>query len=336
MALTVPFKGHEDFAAAHHVLCDTIIRHISWYFCVGPADKSEERYNIDFILHDARDRSRQFKIFDGLPDLKTYVVYMRQFIADSNRSRKTATFKVDFFKIIYTQILSNFHSITGGPNNDFQYFLSQHFQLAPTTEKTAITLLDGAASPADELEQIRLTPAFRQLINQYSYDKLVQSWSIDALDLTDFNRLTREAKKFFDIVQQFYYAIFKKHAGTFANTTVSSLCRNLSISDLINVLKNIVPDWHTEEMCASMVWSMLNDESARTSPKRTIIKDVKTLIRKFGTAGGAKQDSILKRRYICASLAKISIWAEEGGRIDDQHRKHLDMLVDKCQLSMSE
>lgn len=336
-SLTIPLKRHENFIAAHHVLCDTIIRHISWYFCVGSADRGEERYNIDFILYDTKNKSRQFKIFDNLPDLKTYVVYMRQFIAESNRSRKTATFKVDFFKMIYTQILSNFHSIASGipgPNNEFQEFLNQQFQLPSTTEKTASVILNGTVNPADELEQIRLTPAFKQLINQYSYDKLVQSWSIDALDQTDFNRLTRDAKKFFDIVQQFYYAIFKKIGGAFTNTTIPSLCRNLSISDLVNLLKNIVPDWHTEEMCESVVWSMLNDESARTSLKRTIIKDVKTLFRKIRTAGGPRQETILEQRYVCASLEKIKRWADEGGSIDDQHREHLDLLSHKCRLQM--
>ena len=331
-SISVPFRTHESYAAAHHVLCELIIRHLTWYFCAGSTDNEEERYIIDFTMYHGSGTDSKITIFDRLPDVSGYVSYMRQFINDSNRDRKTTTFKTDFFKMMYTQILSNCHSIRAGDGSPDIEFRTDLFEIPPVVKMAATSLIHAEDTLEATFKQVRMSSAWKQLISQYEYDRLVETWSIDALTQTDFHQLMDQARAFFNVVQQYYFSIFKTRDNKFVHTSITSLCHNLSISSLANIVKAVVPDWYTEEMCTKIVWDILCDNSARTSRSRGLGKDIKVFWHNLKKAGGVR-DKASNKKYVCSSLESIQTWVEEGGSMQAEYRKHLDLMFEKCRLS---
>ena len=322
------FNTNESYAAAFQIICDTVLRHATWYFCVGLVDNTTERYNIDFRIYDPHGTSDKIEEIQRMPDLGNYVLYMKQFIDENNRTRKTTAFKVDFFQMVYTQFLSAFHLIeTGLPGADGSVdFLTSLYHIALPVEKAAKALINDTGR-AEAFKYVRSSSAYRQLLKHYSYDELVQSGSIEALAETDFLLLMDNARDFYNIVQIFYNSIFAKTGSRFQNTTKSSLYDNLIVSNLVSLVKSVTPDWHTDDMCEGLVRKMLLDTSDKTE-KRDFIGDAKRFIKKIRRAGGARNGPMAKK-YVSEAMEKIAKWIDGGGHLDAQYLEHFRLISAK-------
>ncbi len=89
------FATNASYAAAFRIICEAIVRHASWYFCVGPVGSTDNnRYNIDFQVFDPEpDASSSQVHIERLPDIGNYVLYMKQYVDENNRIRKTSALK---------------------------------------------------------------------------------------------------------------------------------------------------------------------------------------------------------------------------------------------------
>ena len=321
------FKTDASYAAAFRIICDTIVRHTTWYLCVGSisddGSNTQKRYNIDFRINDRRKAADEIH-FERLPDIGNYVLYMKQFIDDNNRTRKTSAFKIDFFQMVYTQYLSSFHSIETGSGADVA-FLTDQFVIAQEIEKVAKALKTESATPII-FEQVRSSLPYKQLVDQYSYDELVRSWSIEALSESDFLLLMNNARDFYNIVQIFYDSIFRKRGEKFENTTKSSLYDSLNISNLMSVVRLVTPDWYTDDMCEMMVKKMLFDTTARRTEKRDLIGDAKKFVKKIRRAGGTRNQELIAAKYIHEALKLIAKWTDEGGVIEEEYLRQFQQL----------
>ena len=324
------FNTNASYAAAFRIICDTILRHITWYFCVGSINDqgvAGNRYKIDFRIYEPHGTSDKLAEFERIPDIGNYILYMKQFIDENNRTRKTSTFKIDFFRMVYTQFLSNFHSIETGSGGKVQ-FLARLFVIDPTIEKAANLLIKDSNALA--FEEIRASSPYKQLVRQYSYDDLVRSWSIEALSETEFLLLMDHAKEFYGVVQVFYDALFDRNNGTtFQNTTKSSLLDSLVVSNLVSVVRSLTPDWHTIEMCETLVNKILLDTSGRTIEKRDFVGDAKKFIKNIARAGGSRDGDLMTEQYVCEALKNIARWVDNGGILDGAYLKHFQLMFAK-------